>query len=90
MDSRKIIYLTLLATAIGLAIVHLETIHTQSVSQMIRLQSIERDLVKEIAQQQVQLNSGINSPDKLFEQIESLNLELMPIMDLGTDTESMD
>ena len=90
MDSRKIIYLILLTTAVGLAIVHLETIHTQSVHRMINLQATENDLLKEIAQQQVYLNSGINSPEKLYEQIKSLNLDMKPILNLELDTESMD
>ncbi len=87
MDSRKIIYLILLATITGLAIVHLETVHTQSVSHMINLQAREQELIKEVAQQQVYLNSGVNSPQKLIEQIKSLNLEMKPIMDLEIESE---
>ena len=82
MDSRKIIYLILLTTTIGLTIVHLETLHTQQVNKMIKLQSRERELAKEIAQQQVSLNSGIYSPEKLLEQIKKLELEMKPIIDV--------
>lgn len=85
MDSRKIIYIILATTVIGLAIVHLETIHTQQINRMIQLQSREQEISRELAQQQVKLNSGIYSPEKLLNQIKTLNLEMKPIIDIDVN-----
>ncbi|MBN2064265.1 MAG: hypothetical protein JW745_05640 [Sedimentisphaerales bacterium] len=82
MDSRKITYLILLAMATGLLVVHLETIHIQSVNRMISMQAEEQELAKEIAQQQVELNSEIHSPEILLRRIKELNLEIKPLIDV--------
>ncbi len=81
MDSRKITYLILLAMATGLLVVHLETIHIQSVNRMISMQADEQELAKEIAQQQVELNSEIHSPEILLKRIKELNLEIKPLIE---------
>ncbi len=87
MDSRKIIYLILLATAIGLFMVHLQTVHIQAVNKMILLQEEQKRLEKEIAQLEIRVNSQITSPQQLREKIEKLKLDMIPVIEAGQNNQ---
>ena len=65
-----LVYLFCLALMIGLILVHLRTQHIQSVNEIVRLTSVQRQLQQQIQQQQVQLSKTIESPKEIKEHID--------------------
>ena len=88
MDSKKIIYLILLATVIGLVTVHFQTMHVQDVNKMILLQSEQRRLEKELSQLEIRVNSQITSPQQLRDKIEKLQLDMIPVIEAEINSEN--
>jgi len=65
-----LVYLFCMALMTGLILVHLHTQHIQSVNEIVRLTSVQRQLQQQIQQQQVQLSRTIESPKEIKEHID--------------------
>ena len=74
----RIAYLFLLTLTVGMALVHLRTLHIQSVYRLVCLSEDEKQLCQDIHQQQEQLGAAIQSPTQLKTMIAELDLVLYP------------
>ncbi len=75
-DVKRIGYVLALALIIGLALVHLRTSHRQAVYQMTRLRCAQQQLDRELAVQQQQIVTQLETPRQVDRRIADMQLEL--------------
>lgn len=78
-DAKRIAYLLFLTMLIGVALVHLRTLHVQNVYQMTSLLEEEQHVRQTLAEQQVLLTGQLQSPESIRGRIERSNLAVAPI-----------
>ena len=76
--ANRIIYLLVLGLLIGLAVVHLRTQARHAIHQSIRLQQHEQRLRGELWAQRAAMSALLESPVRLKQKVDELDLDLAP------------
>ncbi len=86
-DPKRIVFLLILALAVGLVIVFLRTRHYQAINQLVQLESQQQQWNQKIWQQRLELSYNIESPEQLKRKLEELKVRVFPP---GTDLEEIE
>ena len=78
MGLKRVVYLFFLALVVGLVLVNLRTRHMQSVYRMSCLVEQEQQVRQALWQQQLRLSGALESPERIKEQLERLQVGLCP------------
>ena len=74
----RIIYLLVLGSLIGLAVVHWRTQARQAIHESIGLDGEEQRLRSELWEQRVRMSALLESPVRIKEQVDGMGLEVAP------------
>ncbi len=74
----RIAFLFVLALGIGLTLVHLRTLHIQSVYEITQLTEEQQKLQQDIWMQQAQLSLKIQRPAHVKAKVETYDLDILP------------
>jgi len=75
---KRVVYLFVLALIIGMVLVNLRTMRMQSVYELTCMVEEEQVLRQKIWQQQMRLSGALESPQRIKDRINELNVDVVP------------
>ncbi len=78
LGTKRIVWLFVVVLGIGLTVVHLRTMHIQTVYELSKLHQEEQRLRQVIWKQQLRLSGALESPQALKRRVKELQLDILP------------